>query len=427
MPIKQSGMRDYEDPVRKTLSLLESGEDLPDDDPRTRNGGLSPSRNQDMQQIRMYMQLREAGHMSDQAWQKLIQRNPHSATLFSSVQGPTNYSEYFQPGRPGQPGQPAQPFIPPDAGAFPESDQQLQQAMQSRTPGQFGLLSQQATPDVPPTPAKFDYEGAMATALGRGDVNMANVLQRQTAPPDGESYVGGVQYAQDPKTGQFVPYVIDKTTRQARPIQTPPGTVATVPMMPQAVMGPGGVSSVVQVPSRGVPGDGGKRDTGLIPNHPATMDVAGRLAMLDQANQDVTDVKGLLFNRDGKLNKEIVAKMSVPLTAGIGGDARIAYSAIYNAVGAKLRAETGATANPGEVKDIANRFMPSLMDDDKSAAYKIDRLQEFLNSSRKIIDPNGLYGTGKPTSPRAGSQSAPANTPSGSERPRIKYSELPNG
>src|SRR3990172_8243502 len=67
------------------LARLESQEPLPDDDPRTRNGGLDPARKQDLNQIDFYVKARQTGALSDQAMNRLIQRNPRAATLFSSV------------------------------------------------------------------------------------------------------------------------------------------------------------------------------------------------------------------------------------------------------------------------------------------------------------------------------------------------------
>lgn len=117
MPLANKyGMRDYQNPIVATVNMLESDESLPDDDPETRNGGLKPSRQSDLQQIQMYMKLRQSGRISDKAWARLIQRNPESAVIFSTI-GPDPealaekrrkeiLSEYYAPG--GQ-----QPMGPP--------------------------------------------------------------------------------------------------------------------------------------------------------------------------------------------------------------------------------------------------------------------------------------------------------------------------
>ena len=152
MPIKTGTMRDMVDPVTNTINLLERDEPLSDDDPKSRNGGLKPNRQNDLGQIETYIKLRQSGQISDVAWQRLMQRNPSSAVLFGQIQSPQQpYKEYFAPG------QEQKPFID-EAAQFMGLDQPK------------GLIAQDAKP------AKFDYEGAMATALGRGDSNMVNTI-----------------------------------------------------------------------------------------------------------------------------------------------------------------------------------------------------------------------------------------------------------
>lgn len=159
MPIKTGTMRDQVDPVTSTINLLESDQPLPDDDPRSRNGGLKPNREKDLGQIETYIKLRQSGQISDTAWQRLMQRNPASAVLFSQIQSPQQpYKGFFAPGKPGTPDK-------------PYTEQDIGSGM-----GPFQIGSQIPGTGTPSTPAKFDYEGAMATALGRGDSNMVNTL-----------------------------------------------------------------------------------------------------------------------------------------------------------------------------------------------------------------------------------------------------------
>lgn len=159
MPIKTGTMRDVTDPVTDTINLLESDQPLPDDDPRSRNGGLKPNRQKDLGQIETYIKLRQSGQISDTAWQRLMQRNPASAVLFSQIQSPQQpYKGFFAPGKPGTPDK---PYTEQDIGSGI---------------GPFQIGSQIPGTGTPETPAKFDYEGAMATALGSGDSNMVNTL-----------------------------------------------------------------------------------------------------------------------------------------------------------------------------------------------------------------------------------------------------------
>ena len=87
-------------------------------------------------------------------------------------------------------------------------------------------------------------------AYGQGSDDMVKMGLGLTGIGSGGSPYGGVQYAYDPAKKQYVPYLVDKTSRAALPITTPPGTVATVPSIPQ--IGEGG--HIFTVPSRGVPG-----------------------------------------------------------------------------------------------------------------------------------------------------------------------------
>ena len=201
MPIKQGGMRDYQDPIQNTLNLLESDQPLPDDDPRSRNGGLKPNRKQDIPQIQMYVQLRQSGQISDTAWQRLMQRNPESAVLLSQVQSPQQpYQQYFSPG------QAEKPFVD-------------EQAQFMGAPQPQGLVAQAATP------AKFDYEGGMAAALGRGDTNMVNSLINAKGGGAESPFakINPKDYSQESvrtfaKTGDFSALVptVDKVDRDAK-------------------------------------------------------------------------------------------------------------------------------------------------------------------------------------------------------------------
>ena len=112
-------------------------------------------------------------------------------------------------------------------------------------------------------------------------------------------------------------------------------------------------------------------------------ETAGKVSMADQAIVDIRETRRLLFDKDGNLNRKIVAAMNVPFTAGMPGntDARMAYSKLYNAVEAKLRIETGAAATTREVESIVRRFIPSMLDSKETAADKLNRLEIFMSST----------------------------------------------
>jgi hypothetical protein len=114
-----------------------------------------------------------------------------------------------------------------------------------------------------------------------------------------------------------------------------------------------------------------------------TPENAGKVAMSQQAVEGITKAKGMLFDKDGNFNSKLAAMISTPGFAGLpfSSDARVARTALRNAVEAKLRIETGAAATESEVNRTLARFMPSPMDTKESAAYKLDELQKFFESS----------------------------------------------
>lgn len=123
---------------------------------------------------------------------------------------------------------------------------------------------------------------------------------------------------------------------------------------------------------------------GVRPNDQGqTPENAGKIAMAQQAIKDLDSAESLLFGSNGRLNNNVVWGMNVPGFAGMPGNtpARDAYSAIQNAVAAKLRLETGAAANQSEVENIARRFMPTPADTPQSARSKLSRLREFFSTS----------------------------------------------
>ena len=110
---------------------------------------------------------------------------------------------------------------------------------------------------------------------------------------------------------------------------------------------------------------------------------AGKISMADQAIIDLRDARKLLFDEKGELNRGLVAAMNIPFTAGMpfNSAARSAYSKIHNAVAAKLRIETGAAATATEVEGILNRFRPAVSDPSDVARERLDRLEEFMNTT----------------------------------------------
>ena len=211
MPLSNKyGMRDFTDPITNTVNMLESDQPLPDDDTRSRSGGLKPNRESDLAQIKVYMQLRQNGQISDKAWARLIQRNPASASLFSSI-GPTPevlaekrrqeiLGQYFAPERQAVP--------------FQTTEEQ-----------EFGLPQLQGNIAQEAAPAKEDTENAVRAMLQSGDIEGAKSLLGVTSPRSG-SKARPFQIQTVDKSGNPITVILDPETR---------GPLAEYPMVPKAL------------------------------------------------------------------------------------------------------------------------------------------------------------------------------------------------
>lgn len=130
---------------------------------------------------------------------------------------------------------------------------------------------------------------------------------------------------------------------------------------------------------------------------------AAKTELLNQGISDMAEFKAILMP-DGNIDRGIVVGMNVPGTAGIPGtDSRIAYSLIYNAVEAKLRAESGAAVPEQEVQRMAARFIPSPLDSDDTIKSKVRRMEAFLRGSFGRVK-----GAGEPSVKSGAAVEAPA-------------------
>lgn len=106
----------------------------------------------------------EGGLVSRKAIDVFLSNNPNWAPLVETAyaryqnSSRNGYKQFFAPGKPGAPDK---PYTEQDIGS-------------GIGPYQIGY--QIPGTGTPATPAKFDYEGAMAQALARGDTNMVNTL-----------------------------------------------------------------------------------------------------------------------------------------------------------------------------------------------------------------------------------------------------------
>jgi len=141
-----------------------------------------------------------------------------------------------------------------------------------------------------------------------------------------------------------------------------------------------------------------------IPGGPATVqtpEAAAKTELLANGIADVGRFRDLVL-KDGKVNRALLAGMAVPGGGVPGTDSRMAYSYIYNAVEAKLRAESGAAVPETEVRRMAARFVPSPLDNDATIESKVSRLSDFLGGSLGRVKPTGV-----PANPTASDKDDP--------------------
>ncbi|NOZ37557.1 MAG: hypothetical protein GXP11_05725 [Gammaproteobacteria bacterium] len=117
-----------------------------------------------------------------------------------------------------------------------------------------------------------------------------------------------------------------------------------------------------------------------------TVEAASKAAMMQQGMSDLKKAQPMLFNETGELDRVNAtnAWLNTPGTEG-----RLIYSYYFNAINAKLRAESGAAVPEEEVKRGLKVFMPSPMDNDITAQEKITRLQQFMNTALTNMDATG--------------------------------------
>lgn len=131
------------------------------------------------------------------------------------------------------------------------------------------------------------------------------------------------------------------------------------------------------------------------PLHPKPTDMsaldAGRLELVKQAAKEVRDVKASLI-KNGKVDRSLLFNTNVPFGGTPFSEGRKVNSRLMDAIEAKLRAETGAAAPEEEVKRIAERFRPSILDDDANVIDKLNRLEEFVSGVGKTMDPQNRFG-----------------------------------
>jgi len=142
-------------------------------------------------------------------------------------------------------------FFNPGSPAVP--DRQFTDADQGTGVGPLMLGTPIPGTGKPAVGPKSDYAGAINYAMSRSNIDLADriaKIQKESTIGGGKGLYGGIQYAYNPTTKQYVAYSVDETTRQAVPINPPQGTIPTVSMVPQVTQG----GAIQLIPAKGAPG-----------------------------------------------------------------------------------------------------------------------------------------------------------------------------
>lgn len=130
---------------------------------------------------------------------------------------------------------------------------------------------------------------------------------------------------------------------------------------------------------------------------------AGKRAALSVGRDQAMVVKDALITADAQgkpiVDRDLILSMQTNIPWSEGRQRR---QELQDSLQAKLRAETGAAATPSELKDILDRYLPSMLDSDGSVVSKMNRLTEFFDRTLEETDPalfNRLRSRAKQTIP----------------------------
>lgn len=128
-----------------------------------------------------------------------------------------------------------------------------------------------------------------------------------------------------------------------------------------------------------------------IPGGPATKMTpqnAAAASALTEAARDFKDAKGMLFDKDGGVNRSLlITSSAVPGVRGVPGTkGRQFRQTITRAIFSKLRLETGAAVAPEEMKKYEEMFVPTPLDSEASIKQKLESLGNFLDTTGSKIE-----------------------------------------
>lgn len=215
-----------------------------------------------------------------------------------------------------------------------------------------------------------------------GTVNPAAIKEIASVSPDAArqlaSIVPQAQAAPDPKY-----QIITKTTPDGRQLQ---GRIDVNAPDPEATFQPIGSPETPPIPA----------------------EASAKKAAIDQALSLIPQMEEMLFTEDGDFRETVVADTPFIST---NPKRRAFQPLMLSSIEAVIRAESGATVPPEEIRRAAQRYMPSVLDPDSVARAKIDLLKDRLARAQEAFE------VGRPGSRTSGATSQPQGssftTPSG--------------
>lgn len=113
-----------------------------------------------------------------------------------------------------------------------------------------------------------------------------------------------------------------------------------------------------------------------------TPETAAKASLLDSSAAALGEVRKLIYDKDGRVNRGNVANAA---TRTWFTDGRQLDAKIKAAVEGVLRAESGAAVPDNEVKRASERFRPQVGDSDETIASKLNALDGFVSNARGKI------------------------------------------
>jgi hypothetical protein len=131
-----------------------------------------------------------------------------------------------------------------------------------------------------------------------------------------------------------------------------------------------------------------------MPKDPMAGETAGKMGMLKSGADDLKAVEAMLLDSDGNLKDgayKLLTQAAVPGGGMPWTDARRYNSLMLNVLEGKVRIESGAAVPDPEIARVAERFKPSVFDNEQTIKDKLKRMRGYLDGTISMLDPNKKY------------------------------------